>query len=195
MSDGGFAAPCAAAYFDAWYALFPKPSLIIRIADLHVIWHNACAQRLFEGPDFQLHDDTLVATDRTQAAELRAVLASLGDEPKACCHRPRDGDGHYVILLQRLEPKGEAPAVAMTFHHSSSPGRYVWADIASIFGLTPAEASIVKKLMDGARADCIAEDLSISVDTVRTHIRRIYAKMNVQRREQLFSEVAPYRLG
>ena len=185
----------ASAYFDYWYALFPRPSLIARISDFQVLWRNASADALFEGPDFNIVGGALTITDRAQAAEFRAALASLGKEPKACCHRRRDGDDHHVILLQLLEPAGKLPAVAMTFHCSTSPTRYVWADIAPIFGLTPAEASIVKQLIAGARADVIANDLGISLDTVRTHIRRIYAKMNVQSREQLFSAVSPFRVG
>lgn len=183
------------AYFDHWYGLFPRPSLIARISDFQVLWRNASADALFGGPDFKLVGGALTIPDRVKASQFRATLAPLGKEPKVCCYRRHDGDDYHVILLQLLEPSDELPAVAMTFHYSSSPTRYVWADIAPIFGLTPAEAIIVKQLIAGARADVIANDLGISLGTVRTHIRRIYAKMNVQSREQLFSAVSPFRIG
>ena len=48
--------------------------------------------------------------------------------------------------------------------------------------LSPREKDVLVAMMDGARGRQIAHDLSISTDTVRTHIRNIFAKLDVHSR-------------
>ena len=48
--------------------------------------------------------------------------------------------------------------------------------------LSPREKDVLLAMMDGARGRQIARDLSISTDTVRTHIRNIFAKLDVHSR-------------
>ena len=48
--------------------------------------------------------------------------------------------------------------------------------------LSPREKDVLMAMMDGARGRQIAHDLSISTDTVRTHIRNIFAKLDVHSR-------------
>ena len=44
-----------------------------------------------------------------------------------------------------------------------------------------------ESLLDGMTVDQTAGQLSVSVQTARTHVRRIYAKLGVSNREQLFA--------
>lgn len=67
-------------------------------------------------------------------------------------------------------------------------------DTGAIFGLTPAEDRLLKILMGGANAEDIADILGISIETVRTHLKRSYAKIGVANREQLFATMAAFRL-
>lgn len=48
--------------------------------------------------------------------------------------------------------------------------------------------------MEGACVDGIALSLEIGVETVRTHIRRMYNKLSISSREALFARLSPYRL-
>jgi DNA-binding CsgD family transcriptional regulator len=48
--------------------------------------------------------------------------------------------------------------------------------------------------MDGAGADAIARDVGVGIETVRTHIRRIYNKLGIGSREELFARLSPFRL-
>jgi DNA-binding NarL/FixJ family response regulator len=50
--------------------------------------------------------------------------------------------------------------------------------------LTPREMNILNELAEGFRYKEIAENLSISLDTVRKHIQHIYAKLHVQSRTE-----------
>lgn len=59
------------------------------------------------------------------------------------------------------------------------------AQIARDNGLTAREAEILHYLAQGRGAVRIADELCISPDTVRTHIKRIYDKVGIHRREDL----------
>jgi two-component system, NarL family, response regulator LiaR len=48
--------------------------------------------------------------------------------------------------------------------------------------LSPREREVLLAMMDGKRGSRIAEDLDISTDTVRTHTRNIFAKLDVHSR-------------
>ena len=48
--------------------------------------------------------------------------------------------------------------------------------------LSPRERDVLLRMMEGKRGRQIAQDLMISTDTVRTHIRNIFAKLDVHSR-------------
>jgi DNA-binding NarL/FixJ family response regulator len=51
--------------------------------------------------------------------------------------------------------------------------------------LTPRESEVMELLQNGSSNAEIAQELSISVETVRTHARRIYRKLGVRTRREL----------
>ncbi|HWD86947.1 MAG TPA: response regulator transcription factor [Mucilaginibacter sp.] len=55
--------------------------------------------------------------------------------------------------------------------------------------LTPREKEILKNLSEGLRYKEIAAKLKISIETVRTHARRIYEKLHVQSRTEALNKV------
>ena len=67
--------------------------------------------------------------------------------------------------------------------------------IASLFGLTPAEAGLSLQLANGLTLDEAAEVLSVSRNTARAHLRAVFAKTGVTRQSGLvrliLSSVAP----
>lgn len=57
------------------------------------------------------------------------------------------------------------------------------------YGLSAREAEIVEQLARGNGASQIAEELFVSENTVRTHIRRVYAKTGVHKKQELLNLV------
>lgn len=57
------------------------------------------------------------------------------------------------------------------------------------FGLTAREDEILKSLMEGVSYRTIAERLTISVNTVNKHIRKIYEKLQVNSRGEAVAKV------
>jgi DNA-binding NarL/FixJ family response regulator len=55
--------------------------------------------------------------------------------------------------------------------------------------LTPKEKEILKALAKGLRYKEIADEIQISMDTVRTHVRHIYEKLQVQSRMEAINKI------
>lgn len=59
------------------------------------------------------------------------------------------------------------------------------ATLNGLFDLSPAEARLVQKLAQGKTLDQIAKDLSLSVTTLRTQLRSVFAKTGTTRQNEL----------
>jgi len=60
-------------------------------------------------------------------------------------------------------------------------------------GLTPKEIDILKSLSKGLRYKEVAADMNISIDTVRSHVRNIYSKLQVQSRTEAINKAFGHR--
>src|SRR5438067_8880013 len=107
--------------------------------------------------------------------------------------------GAYGYLLKKTEPvkileairevhNGGSPMsaqiarkVIQSFQHKNS--------IEAVAELTPKEKNILQLLSKGLRYKEIAAEESISIDTVRTHIRHMYEKLHVQSRTEALNKV------
>lgn len=58
---------------------------------------------------------------------------------------------------------------------------------ASLYGLTKREGEVLRYLARGRSVPYMQEVLSVSGNTVRTHVKHIYAKMDVRSQQQLIS--------
>ena len=58
--------------------------------------------------------------------------------------------------------------------------------------LTPTEAEVARTVADGLTNKQAAEQLFMSVPTVKTHLRHIFAKLRIDNRSQLVAEVAQH---
>lgn len=56
-------------------------------------------------------------------------------------------------------------------------------------GLTPRENDVVKLLAKGKSYAIIAEELNLSVNTIKTHARNIYEKLHISKREELIKKL------
>lgn len=65
--------------------------------------------------------------------------------------------------------------------------------IADKRGLTARETEIVLLVSQGYSAKTIAEMLYVSPETIRTHIKRIYRKLEVHNKQDIIKLVSPYK--
>ncbi|MEE0706304.1 MAG: helix-turn-helix transcriptional regulator, partial [Adlercreutzia sp.] len=67
--------------------------------------------------------------------------------------------------------------------------RRLCAVMAVDYGLSTREVDVLELLVVGKDAKAIADELFISFNTVRSHIRRIYVKLDVHSRQELLDLV------
>lgn len=183
------------AYFDAWAQASSIPYAMVAMT-LELIWCNHAARRMLnDGDEFQLHKTVLGCVDKADTLSFRTFIDGLGDGIAAWACRRQNGDGYRIVRAERFAPEGLPAAVGLTFQRIQPPGgEHVWADMSRVMDLTPAEQRVLQRLALGAVVETVAGDLGVSVETVRTHIRRIYAKLNVGSREELLALAGQFRV-
>lgn len=63
------------------------------------------------------------------------------------------------------------------------------------YGLTRQEALVALKVAGGASPDAAAETLGVSINTIRTHLRRCYEKMGVEGQTEMVSRIMSGPVG
>jgi DNA-binding CsgD family transcriptional regulator len=113
----------------------------------------------------------------TRPSGLRPFLVIVNPLPTPFC----DGVGRQrrvaavVIKDTQAEP------------HTSAASRQ---EIAELYELTPAEEKLLDLILDGSGLFEAAEQLGVSRNTARTHMKRIYAKTGTRRQAELVRRLA-----
>lgn len=79
-----------------------------------------------------------------------------------------DDDQAYALIFPAVEETGK-----------------LWSSIRESFGLTPAELRLARKLRDGRSLKEAADELEVSVNTLRNQLRAIFDKMGLKRQSDL----------
>jgi DNA-binding CsgD family transcriptional regulator len=66
---------------------------------------------------------------------------------------------------------------------------WIWHEIVRLLKISGRESEIIRYIMTGEPDKCIASRLGISTHTVRTHVERLYTKLNVNSRAQLIARI------
>lgn len=156
----------------------------------HVVWMNSEAERLLRVEGIGVSGGRLQFPNREIQREFDAFVAAAGPEVGTFVV---DAKGEGVPLVVRCRSLDEAGHRLLSIFHPENPPTTI-PEVGSLFGLTPAEGRVLQAITDGKRAEDLAADLSISIETARTHIRRIYNKLGVSSREQLIAKVGVYRV-
>jgi len=64
-----------------------------------------------------------------------------------------------------------------------------WARVERLISLSPREQQIARMVASGLTNQAIASSLEISVWTVSTHLRRIFAKLAVSSRAEMVAQL------
>jgi len=123
------------------------------------------------------HPDTriVVLANRPSAAECNQML-SFG--ATACLSK--DTEARDIVNAIHLASRG-----MHLLPRSAAAGGLLGSGIQGAELLTPREAQVLELLQDGAPNAEIANELSIGIETVRTHARHIYRKLGIGSRREL----------
>ncbi len=69
------------------------------------------------------------------------------------------------------------------------PFREALEQVAQEAGLTPTETTVFNLIARGHNAESVRQELTVSINTAKTHIRNIYAKLNVHSQQELLERV------
>ena len=95
-----------------------------------------------------------------------------------------------AIAADPLTGSSGEPAVVVYLNDSSRPGIELDpAALGAMYGLTPSEARIGALLAKGICLTEIGERLGVSVNTVKTHLRGIYEKLDTGKQAQLVARL------
>ncbi len=102
-----------------------------------------------------------------------------------------------VILFVCFDdsPRATAPASARPAEPLHRPFKEALEKIAGDAKLTPTEANVLELIARGHNAESVRKELVISVNTAKTHIRNIYAKLDIHSQQELIALVNETKAG
>jgi DNA-binding CsgD family transcriptional regulator len=168
-----------------------RPRVLVD-GDLAAHWVNPSAEALMRSDRSVLHrNGRIVPKDPRLEGELRSFVAHATDEVSAQCVTNRDTGEQIVLSATRL-PSPWSHLVGITLQRIGDGATIRLADLRRPFGLTATEARVAEHLLCGYTAEETAIELKVSLETVRTHIKRAYGKLGVGSRERFFYKLAPF---
>ena len=187
-SDEGAGSDAAAAALDR---------LLLGVAlvdgDGRVAATNRSAREIFAERDgLELRGDALHAADPAAARRLRELLRSdaEGSLRGGALAVPRKPPRSPLTLLVaplggRSRGQGRAAVVKAVFISARERGAETSDELRRLYDLTPGEASLAALLVQGLSLKEGAEDLGITENTARTHLKRIFDKTGTHRQGEL----------
>jgi DNA-binding CsgD family transcriptional regulator/PAS domain-containing protein len=159
-----------------------------------VIFANRVAERILRrGDGLTLIRDRLRASRPDDARTLATLIAGaakttlgIGDRPGGMLALPT-GTGQLLSVLVSPCPRlGLLEPTAIVF--MSEPPGNVHIDeqhVARQYGLTIAEARLLRALVEGQRLNDYADGAGITLNTARTHLKQVFAKTGSKRQAEL----------
>jgi DNA-binding NarL/FixJ family response regulator len=125
------------------------------------------------------------------------IMSTVYEDDESIFESLKAGATGY--LLKKTEPVKILEAIKDVYNGGSPMSTQIARKVIGSFQaktgiddtdvLTPKEKDILKALSKGLRYKEIASEMYISVETVRTHVRHIYEKLQVQSRTEALNKV------
>ncbi|WP_157216552.1 helix-turn-helix transcriptional regulator [Flavisphingomonas formosensis] len=162
---------------------------------LNVLKMNEIAASILAEQDgIRLIGNRLAIASAHRDGEFRALLkAAIADagktQPVFMVERPSGLRDIGIVVRSVSIPDfmhtGSAPALALFLGDPERQAAVSGDTLRELFGLTPTEAAISASLANGTSVIETARRLGIAENTVRAHLRSIFAKTGVNRQSQL----------
>jgi DNA-binding CsgD family transcriptional regulator len=173
--------------------------MILVTAGARVLFMNRAARRIVESRDALFVDGTGLRACRThETATLRGLIgaaaqttAHRGLHPGGVFHVGRPNGRPALEVLVSPISTGEtwcfaerAVAAVYVTDPAQIPARQE-AVLSRLHGLTPAEAKVAALIARGSSARQAADDLGLSYNTLKTHLKRIFEKTGTRSQGEL----------
>ncbi len=159
---------------------------------------NGAARRLLDSRDgLECRQERLQAFARQDNRNLQSAIQTVlqrrerDDEVEVLALTRPSGGMPLNLLLRPIalhhESRGDArqPAVAVFIRNPADSPQASRTLLRSLFQLTRSETEVAMQMMDGLTLDETADALGVSRNTVRAHLRGVFAKTGVTRQAEL----------
>lgn len=129
---------------------------------------------------------------RKKNQTVKIIMLTVFDDNRNIYDAIRFGANGYV--LKRSTPAAIISAIRDVYEGGAPMNSSIATQVLQMFagmspgdknyGLTEKEKAVLKSLVDGNSYKMVAAALNISIDTVRTHIRNIYEKLQVNSKSE-----------
>jgi DNA-binding CsgD family transcriptional regulator len=196
--DGDAAQPEHSVFADhvivQWIYIETRARLLVD-EKLTIYWNSAAAHELLDARGDKIpllhRGSRLFTTESRSQRELAAFVSRANGKPSTFCLYVDQPEDYILIAAMRLCAPWQH-LIGLTLHLASETIEARVEDLKQAFGLTPAEARVANSLLGGKTAEETSEELGVSLETVRTHIKRAYAKLGVSSREGFFHMLTPF---
>lgn len=196
------APPTPAEINSVWAEILDELGAAILVLDArgHLLNANAGGRDLLKtGTIVRTLAGRVSLLDQRAERKLYAALANLarpGDENVVVTAETERGE-LFICRLLRLpganqDDRAEGPTVALFVRKAILDMTSSNGTLAEHFKLTPAELRVLMVVLEGCGAQEVARKLHVSVTTVKTHLRRLFAKTDTRRQADLVRLAAAF---
>lgn len=160
---------------------------------LKIYWVNRTAAAWLDDLHcpLKLTAGQLLAKDSRLQCRLSSLLSSARAEVGTLVANPNQS--HELLFCARqVGEVGGTIYFGLSIRGLGSGNTHELIGLADAFRLTRSEENVLKKMVRGQTVEKIASNSKTSRETVRTHVRRAYSKLNVSSREELFRRIRPF---
>jgi len=118
-------------------------------------------------------------------------FVSSGNSDKRMLLRADDGRDWIVIRMETCLIDAQ-PARILRFVPSAASVDCARNGLAGLFRLTPTETAVLDRYARLCSPEDVAQDMGLSRETVRSHLKRIHAKTGVRSGRELFRLIAAF---
>jgi DNA-binding CsgD family transcriptional regulator len=163
---------------------------------LQLLWQNRAGSHWLSkaGSPLKLAAGRLVAHD----SKLQTRLTASFDECRShsristAVTKCQEGQDDLLLRMRHIGQLGGHLTFELSVRQLSAANSHELAGLREAFQLTTTEEAVLLQMTKGLTVEAIANATGSSAETIRTHVRRVYSKMGVSSREEMFSRVRPF---
>jgi DNA-binding CsgD family transcriptional regulator len=168
-----------------------------------VISVNPVAEALLRARDALMQSrGRLIAVERGLNDQLQRAIADaerirtgslINAAGTVVCPRPGSHSRLYLLVAplpaEAIDLHGTAPLTVVFIFDETARPTIEPANLSFLYGISPAEARVAAKLAEGYQLGEIAQTFSLSIETVRTHVKHLLIKFNCGSQAMLIREI------
>jgi DNA-binding NarL/FixJ family response regulator len=134
---------------------------------------------------------------KTQCPKTQFIMSTVYEDEENIFESLKAGASGY--LLKKTAPSKILDAITEVYEGGSPMSSQIARKVIASFQrknsidevevLTPKEKEVLKSLAKGLRYKEIADEMNVSMETIRSHARNIYEKLQVQSRTEALNKV------